>query len=236
VNYLQLCETVRRECGIQGPEFIDVSGVAGDYARIAGWVRAADAAIQSRWADWDFLWGSGSFNTVAGTALYPLSTIGISDLGLWQMDRFRRNYSSASGGRLYQEAYRTWLEVLSMGPQTNGEPLYVVRRPDNALLLHPIPDAVYSIAYEYYKAPPALTTNTSTSPIPTQYERVIVALAKLYAGHWMTSTGNPAGAGLAQLAAAEYAEWLPKLEAHSLRTDKSRIESTSDSPMTVVPE
>lgn len=236
MNYLQLCEAVRRECGIQGPDFVDVSGVAGDFARIVNWVKDADLAIQSLWADWDFLWTTASFNTVAGTAVYTLSDLSITDLGTWQMDRFLRAPTSDTGGKLYEAAYKTWLEVLSTGTQQQGEPSHVVRRPDNAIILHPIPDAVYAITGEYYKAPVALSTSTSTPLIPTQYHRVILALAKMYAGQWMQAIGLPQGPGVLQAAVGEYTTWLPKLEAHSLRTYKGRLESNADIPMVVVPE
>lgn len=236
MNYLQLCEAVRRECNIQGPEFVDVSGVAGDFARIVNWVKDADIAIQSRWADWDFLWTTKSFNTVASTAVYTLTDLSITDLGQWQMYRFLRDPTSDTGGKLYEVAYKTWLETLATGTQVQATPTQIARRPDNALIVHPKPDAIYTITGEYYKAPVVLSTSTSTPLIPTQYHRVIVALAKLYVGHWMTSMGMQQGAGVTAAAAAEYAEWLPKLEAHSLRTYKGRLESNPDTPMVVVPE
>jgi hypothetical protein len=61
--------------------------------------------------------------------------------------------------------------------QSVGEPQYYTLSSGTTLRLSPIPDAVYSLTLDYYKAPSALSTDTDVSAIPSDYHDVMISYA-----------------------------------------------------------
>jgi hypothetical protein len=65
---------------------------------------------------------------------------------------------------------------------TDGSaPEYVVRAQDNDIIFSPIPDAAYSVKYEYYMYPADLLNDTDVPTIPYRYRHVIVDGGMYYA-------------------------------------------------------
>lgn len=60
-------------------------------------------------------------------------------------------------------------------------PEYVIRAQDSDIIFAPIPDAAYSIKYEYYMFPADLTNATDVPTIPFRYRHVIVDGGMYYA-------------------------------------------------------
>lgn len=60
-------------------------------------------------------------------------------------------------------------------------PLYIVRKPDNNLYFGPPADRVYTVYYEGFTLPNALSVYSDTSPIPKAFDQVIVDKALHYA-------------------------------------------------------
>lgn len=60
-------------------------------------------------------------------------------------------------------------------------PEFVIRKSDNNILLSPTPDRVYTIYYEGFLLPSALSAYTDTSNIPTAFDQVIIDKALHYA-------------------------------------------------------
>lgn len=60
-------------------------------------------------------------------------------------------------------------------------PLFIVRKPDNSIYLGPPPDRVYTVYYEGFTIPSALSAYTDTSLVPTPFEQVIIDKALHYA-------------------------------------------------------
>ena len=75
--------------------------------------------------------------------------------------------------RFIDEEYKT----ASQG----SAPEYVVRAQDSDIIFAPIPDAAYSVKYEYYMFPADLTNDTDVPTIPFRYRHVIVDGGMYYA-------------------------------------------------------
>ena len=71
MNFLQLVNQLRVECGVSGPPLTTVAGqIAGsENARMVSWIQQAWIDIQTSKEDWLFLREPFVFNTVA-TNLY----------------------------------------------------------------------------------------------------------------------------------------------------------------------
>lgn len=200
-----------------------VTGNGGAIDKIVNWVAYADKEIQGLWFDWDFLQVSSfAVNTVIGVAAVAAP----ADIGVWDDEAFYLNFSLATHQKLSILDYKTWRTSYRQGVQSNKKPNAIVVMPDQSLKLEPAPNAVYSLTGDYWKRPAVMTVNASTSPIPEEYERIIIFRAlMLYA----ISTGANEVYSSAEMG---YALLLDKLESKYLSNQSGRRMSDAG-PMTV---
>lgn len=212
-TFLQLCQTTRRECGITSTGPAAVTSQTGVLEKVVNWVADADVEIQSRWFDWDFLHVSTwSHNTIAG-----VSTVAApDDLGVWDSESFYLDYTTANSKQMTVMDYKVWRRDFRQGVKTNQRPDIAVIMPDRSLTLESPPDDVYSLTADYWKRPSRMTANGSTSPVPEEYERIIIARAKIA---YAESQGAPEVLMSAQI---EFDDLLDKLEAKYLPNQRGR--------------
>ena len=171
-------------------------GQTGDYLKAVKYVAAAHQEIQGMFFDWDFLWGNSTFDTSASLATYA----GASDLGIWDADRIYYNAS-----KLRRVVWQDYIPE-----DISGQPAFFTIRPDNKILIGPTPDNIYTITYDYYKAPKVLTADADVPYIPSQFQRVIV-------GRALMLYGNFESAAEAKVQGQElYTTYLEQLKAHQL--------------------
>lgn len=221
-TYLQHCQTAARELSI-GSSPSSVSGNSGIMNRLVNWVADADFEVQGLWFDWEFLRvTSWSANTVSGAAAIAAP----ADIGVWEKDSFWLDYSTTSNKKLYPMEYEMWRNSVRNGVNANNKPDYFIVMSDLSLKLSPTPGAIYSLTADYWKRPVKLSVNTDTSQIPEEYERIIVAGAKMKYGV------DQAAGEIFNAASAEYASLLDKLESKYLRNQSGR--RMSDAGMLIV--
>lgn len=212
-TFLQFCQTVRRECSVSGTGPTAVTGQTGILDKIVNWVADADQELQGRWFDWDFLhFPTWTHNTISGTATVAAP----ADLGTWDRESFFLDYSTANHKKLNVLDYKAWRATMRQGVQTNQKPDAVIILPDNSLRLQSPPDGVYVLSADYWKRPVKMVDATDTSPVPEEYERIIVARAKIAYGE-----DRSVGEILAS-AQVEYDDLLDKLEAKYLPNQRAR--------------
>jgi len=228
-TYLELCQAARRACAIAGTNAgpVSVTGQTGEYHKLVEWVALSDQELQSRWFNWDFLHVSTwTTSTIIGVDAVSAP----ADLGTWDEDSFYLDYTLAANQKLSIMGYKLWRNTHRQGVQVNAKPTDVVIKPDQSLILYQPPVAVYSLSADYWKRPAKMTANADVSPIPEEYERIIISRVKmLYA--------EDAGSGvLLQSASIEFDDLLDKLEAKYLPDQQARRMSAAQAPMTVRPE
>lgn len=65
--------------------------------------------------------------------------------------------------------------------QSYGEPIYVIKSPDNRKFgLSPIPDKVYNVHFYAFTKPTELSAHDDTIALPDQYSSIITARARYY--------------------------------------------------------
>lgn len=202
-TFLQLCSVTAQECGVTTNDMTSVTNLVGLEARIAGWVAQADLETQSRWLNWDFMQVDDWYaDTVSGTAAVAAP----ADIGAWDVESFYLDYTTANYSNLQTMDYRVWRNTLRNGVKTNGKPSFVVIKPDLSLILESPPDGVYRLSADYWMRPAKMVDETDTSPIPEEYERIIVARAKIYYAEFDAAGEILSGASV------EYDDLLDKLE------------------------
>lgn len=199
MNFLQIAQRVRQECGISGAGPSAVSGQTGMYAKIIDWVLTAHEELQQSQFDWNFDWGRHTANLVAGTEAYsPVAAWSLPFKKLAQDGLYV--YRTADG-----EQAKTWVELIDWAafrqirnPPTTGLPIYAALSPDKSLYFHPTPDAGLVAVLEYYKKPEVLVANLDVPRIPEEYHMAIVWRAVMF---WCAHDEN---AALFQSANANY--------------------------------
>jgi hypothetical protein len=177
MNYLQLCQNVCQEVGIN--EIPSVTGQTGDAARIVNWVKNAWLEVQGASAEWNFLWKRVAFDSTAGVKQY---TPAVSDVNVWDTQYFTL-FKKSEG-----ESTETALIVMphhefkreDVGTHDNQRPTHLIVVPNGDLILYPTPDDVYTVQLAYWKHPVELAANTDTPAIPSYLHSMIVDKAMEY--------------------------------------------------------
>jgi len=173
MNRLQLVQELCRLAGITdtgGPT--TTLEQSGDYAKAVNYIDRALQEIYNLYFDWNFLWSSSTISTTADLAVYG----GQSNLGIWDAQRVHYNNRPLP--------VRDYRDYVPDTERSTGPPESVVIRPDNQLLIVPTPDDAYTITYDYFRKPLALSANADEPLIPAQFRMVIVGRAlMLYANY-----------------------------------------------------
>ncbi len=183
MNYLQLVQRLRKECGVSGTGPTSVVGQTGTSELLVGWINSAWIEIQGLHDNWDFMRSPFSFQAYANVGDYTTSGgagvgAGLSDLRYWHADTFRAQ-KTADGVSdqqwLVQWEYQVFRDTYRFGLQTPGRPVVFAINPmGKALMLGSIPDAQYTITGEYQKQPYDLVANEDVPNIPDHLHMVIV--------------------------------------------------------------
>lgn len=221
-TYLALCQKLRQEVGIAGTGPASVLNQTGMMAKIVAWIADADVTIQGKWLDWGFLWKQFSHNTIAATK----DVSAPNDLGEWDENSFWIGHATTSARKLKKMEYDHWRDT-NAAAESSNVPAHFIVRPDHDIILHPAPDAIYVLTADYWRCATRMTANTDTSPIPSRFDRLIIAQAKIfYAEHENAPE-------VMQAAMAEYAEMMHRLESLYLPGQKPRTKAHSDYLVTV---
>lgn len=175
MTYLELCKQVRLVSGIQGTGPTTVIDAQGIEELIALYVKDALIDIMSMRDDWNFLRTSHTFSTIVDDWEYPYLQIfntATPDIRNYIPSTFTYTDGNGTKSRLTEIDYE---RLLLVKRDTTQEPAYFAIRPsDNALIIHPVPDGPYTIAFDYYKGPQVLLVDSDVPLIPLSYHQLIV--------------------------------------------------------------
>lgn len=190
-TFLELCTDLRSESGISGTGPTSVTGQTGEMLRVVNWVKKAYRDIQNLHPCWDFLKASFSFSTIASTANYTKTAVGLTELGSWKTDDpddAFRCYLTATGIADQQSLqFLPWDQfeagyTLGVLSTQEGRPQVFTVEPDQSITFWPIPDAVYTITGDYFKRAQVMSANTDEPLIPASFQDVIVWRALMFYG------------------------------------------------------
>lgn len=186
MQYLQLVNRARRECGVSGPDLATLqSGLSKEGQRFADWIGQAWTDLQMARADWQWMRTETVFATVLAQGDYTLAQAGATDLAEWIPDSFR-SYLTATGtpGEQTMEwvdytRFRDYYQFSTMRTSP-GFPLWLTTKPDHSLAVWPLPNAAYTIRGEYYRAPTALSADAddpADDGLPVRFHMLLVFMA-----------------------------------------------------------
>ncbi len=185
MNYLELVNMVRLECGVSNGDLTSLTGLVDEDSRIAHWVAKEWEYIQRMRPNWEWMKKSFSFNTVAGTSTYSPTTIGLTDFASWQKDSFRSWLVSAGQGTerfldffdSYDEFRDTWLFGTRL--TTQSMPVAIAITPEKSLVLALVPNDIHTVTGKYFATPTVLSVATDEPNMPERFHMAIVYRAKI---------------------------------------------------------
>lgn len=221
MDYLALCNALRKECRIPGAAMTAVTGHTGALDDIVRWIAQAWTDIQTDHdGRWRWLRKSFTFNTTASDDQYAYGDItdvetssAITRFTAWRItDKYNppKIYLTSGGvGGQRWLVYRSWDTfnlVFKIGTQNNGAPVFITEDPAQNIVLGPIPGDTYTVTGEYWKGPQTLTLTTDEPECPSQFHMVIVYRAMIDYGY------NEVAPERLARAEERYAQLLARLE------------------------
>ncbi|WP_286237992.1 hypothetical protein [Neptuniibacter halophilus] len=221
MNFLELCQDVRRECGVTGTGPAAVTSQTGEMQNIVKWTNKAYIDICNRWFNWKFLWAQKTIAVQQGIALYSEA-----DIGIWDKRTFYLNGEPLNVIE-YEQAVRDGWTV-----DTNeSTPDTVVLMPDGQLKLSPVPDASYSLTADCFIEASEMASNNDQPLIPARFHEVIVARAMIYYGSFEDAPE------VKQEGAERFSIAIEQLESHQLPDDGNSSQvNTGGDAIVVVPQ
>ena len=202
MNLLQLVNLARQEAGVAGGDLSTVQGtLSAESSRFKNWVINEWVRIQSEHPDWQFLRFSGEFNTVANQANYTPqqakatndgTASGTAILGNWKRDSFR----VSTAGQNYNDemllGFMPWWQYRNLYQYGNmrdarSRPVVFSIDPQKNLYFGIIPNAAYTVGYEYYRTPVTLSADTDTPAMPDRFHELIAYRALRAYGIFMAA-------------------------------------------------
>lgn len=188
-TFLALAQRLRQEAGISGTGPASVVSQTGEMGRVVDWISLAYEEIQDKHPNWEFLRNDFSFQTIASTSAYLPSAISLEEHAAWKSNSFR-GYLTATGTSDEQDiCYVPWEEFrdayqFGSSRTSPGKPTVFSIRPNKAVELWPVPNAIFTIVGEYYKRPQVMTANTDEPLFPRQFHMAIMWKALMYYGSY----------------------------------------------------
>ena len=177
----------------------DFATATGFRALVKDAVNASLQEISQKEFEFPFNHTTGTLTLVAGTSQYTQAT----DLKVADWDSFRINYDSSNNysARVlkllnYDSYNRRYFERDSEADTGDrDQPIYVYRTLDTKAGFTPIPDAAYSVSYDYFAYATDLSASTDTMTVPDAFKHVVLDGA-LY--HCFIFRDNSQQAGIAK--------------------------------------
>lgn len=188
MNFVDLVESLRVECGVSGSPILSVQSLSGELLRLKNWINAAWNELQVKRQDWKFLHGTFSFSTTVSKQNYTSTEAGITSFDIWDQSSFwiyDTTIGLADQQPIGQMPWYRFREMYIRGVQTPMRPMCYSVAPDKSVWFGPLPDKAYNISGEYWMLPSAMSADTDVpTGIPLRFQMMIVYLAmKKYAGY-----------------------------------------------------
>lgn len=189
MNFVQLVERLRMECGVSGPTITTVQGaLPREIARLKSWIVTAWEDIQREHIDWQFLRTQGNATIPQYGSALTIAEHTAGTVARWLPETFR---ISESGGTFADSTplacaeYETWRVSEGLVTTPYGKPSTIaIRQKDKALFVAPAADVAYTLYFDYYRAPVSLSADADEPAAPARYHMAVVYRAMTMYGRY----------------------------------------------------
>ena len=139
--------------------------------------------LNQREFNWPFNHNTHSETLVAGTTRYSIpvtaKTVDYATFRIKKDDALLTDGASLQTLD-YKEYVDKYINQEDDATVKGSLPRYIIRNPNNNLLLYPYPDKAYTLKYEYYAFPVQLSDHSDVPGVPEAYRQVILDGATSY--------------------------------------------------------
>lgn len=225
---LELVNLARSEAGVAGGDLTTVQGaLSQESARFRTWVQSEWLDLQTSARQWNFLQVAGEFDLTANQASYTPqqakatidgTTTGASIHAEWKPNTFRiatAGASYADEALLGYMPWETFRDVYQFGSQraTRSKPVVFSIDPQEKLWFGNTPDAAYTVPYEFYRTPQALSADSDAPLMPARFHSLVAYRALRAYGIFMAASEviGRADQKISELDAQLRADQLPQM-------------------------
>ena len=213
-TFLALCRDIVADLGIAGGTLPSTQGLQNqEQVRICNWVARSDLYLQNLWTQWNFLWVQDRAITapLGSNACTPTLPIWAANIQTYDLKSFWINFGAANAQNIpwmeWNQFYRVYLSKPLM---TQAVPTYFSIDPAGNIWLSNNMPSLTTFAMEYYVVGNRMQVDADVSPIPNNFDSIIVERAKIiYAGRENAQE-------IMTSASAEYSDQLDKMQAYCL--------------------
>ena len=156
----------------------DFATATGFRAQVKDAINSSIQEISQKEFEFPFNFTAGSLTLVVGQQEYSLP----ADFKIADWDSFRINFDSSnnfSARKLKLISYDTFLKRFferdsEATTSDFDQPIYVYRTLDNKAAFTPIPDAAYSVSFNYFAFASDLSASTDTMSVPDAFKHVVI--------------------------------------------------------------
>ena len=178
MNYLELCDSLMRESGVEESGILSVASQTGLKKKVVRWVDRAWTEIQGK-RDWDFLWNETSFTTNIGQQDYHPAENLVLDPPMKSLDRSSVIITGEAGTTKQYLKYIRWQDFDNTVAM-DGSPTTFTIKPDGTIRLGTKPTAAQLVEFQYYRTPQALVNNTDVPIVEAHHHDTIIYQAMIY--------------------------------------------------------
>lgn len=167
MNFLELCQAVRREAQIPGTGPTVVTDQVGQLAEVVEAVKEAWRAIQEMHESWTFRLGLSDAQLVAGKVLYTPFELGMPE-------SISHITQVLIDGRAIENL--DWVQfeaMITKQADRKGAPGFWTETPDRKIKFYPEPDSSYPVRIFYVKELQELVDELDKPNIPERYHRIV---------------------------------------------------------------
>jgi len=203
VNFIELVRDLYKESGESfsgGATAVSADSSAVSYdALVAGWINESWLKIQREHQNWKWLWSEFSLSLNTSDTDYSLPTPAGTNSAIKWIDWSSGLTIEVPGTpnpywELRHIQHKT--HPRSYRNNTQGKPQFCDVLPNGKLRLDRVPDQVYTLKAEGYRAPWAMANNSDIPDMPENYHKLIVYGALLDHARWEASPEQLQVAGL----------------------------------------
>jgi hypothetical protein len=178
VNFLKLCQELRREAAIAGVGPVSVVNQSGMFLNVVTWINDAWIELQADRPNWRFmLVRDRALALTIGESEYDLEALGVTDVQVFTEYCFRL-YDTAVGLTdqcwLPQTLWHTFHTGM-IGVIDPNRPTQVCVSPENHLLVRPPPDKdTYVLTYDFCRKPTSLVNDDDVPGFPEAFHSILI--------------------------------------------------------------
>lgn len=179
MDFLDLAQELRKEASVAGTGPTTVVSQTGELGKLVGWINDAWEAIQNEKPDWRWMRADWSYAGSAADQEFTATDASITAFATWWPKTFRCYTTSLGVSDEQRITYKPWDEfrdtyLLGARPAAS-RPAHFTIKPDDSIMLGPIPDAAYTYVGEYQKAATRMAVDADVpTGLPSDLHMLIV--------------------------------------------------------------